>query len=143
MGQISLYDGPLAQFGETGKYGDLFVTALKSYGMLCIGLYRYRYEHCSQLQVISPSISLNQVLCLFTFSRSLRNDCHSQATGPLRLTGRLVTLVNLTRYDLAIVPFDDGHSKAHPAPYNFQHIFFPLFSTSQFALPSFQILKFF
>lgn len=42
MGQISLYDGPLAQFGECGKYGDLFVAALKSYGMLCIGLYRFR-----------------------------------------------------------------------------------------------------
>lgn len=42
MGQISLYDGPLAQFGEAGKYGDLFVAALKSYGMLCIGLYRFR-----------------------------------------------------------------------------------------------------
>ncbi|XP_063705831.1 calcium-activated potassium channel slowpoke isoform X21 [Culicoides brevitarsis] len=42
VGQISLYDGPLAQFGETGKYGDLFVAALKSYGMLCIGLYRFR-----------------------------------------------------------------------------------------------------
>ncbi|CAH1396117.1 unnamed protein product [Nezara viridula] len=42
VGQISLYDGPLAQFGEAGKYGDLFVSALKSYGMLCIGLYRFR-----------------------------------------------------------------------------------------------------
>ncbi|XP_051864055.1 calcium-activated potassium channel slowpoke isoform X1 [Drosophila albomicans] len=42
VGQISLYDGPLAQFGECGKYGDLFVAALKSYGMLCIGLYRFR-----------------------------------------------------------------------------------------------------
>ncbi|XP_049855945.1 calcium-activated potassium channel slowpoke isoform X2 [Schistocerca gregaria] len=42
VGQISLYDGPLAQYGETGKYGDLFVAALKSYGMLCIGLYRFR-----------------------------------------------------------------------------------------------------
>lgn len=42
MGQISLYDGPLAQFGETGKYGDLFVAALKQFGMLCIGLYRFR-----------------------------------------------------------------------------------------------------
>lgn len=41
VGQISLYDGPLAQFGEAGKYGDLFVSALKTYGMLCIGLYRY------------------------------------------------------------------------------------------------------
>ncbi|XP_037949353.1 calcium-activated potassium channel slowpoke isoform X30 [Teleopsis dalmanni] len=42
VGQISLYDGPLAQFGECGKYGDLFVAALRSYGMLCIGLYRFR-----------------------------------------------------------------------------------------------------
>ncbi|XP_011311561.1 calcium-activated potassium channel slowpoke isoform X15 [Fopius arisanus] len=42
VGQISLYDGPLAQYGEAGKYGDLFVAALKSYGMLCIGLYRFR-----------------------------------------------------------------------------------------------------
>ncbi|XP_046741028.1 calcium-activated potassium channel slowpoke isoform X43 [Diprion similis] len=42
VGQISLYDGPLAQYGEGGKYGDLFVAALKSYGMLCIGLYRFR-----------------------------------------------------------------------------------------------------
>ncbi|KAI8424023.1 hypothetical protein MSG28_002668 [Choristoneura fumiferana] len=42
VGQISLYDGPLAQFGEAGKYGDLFVAALRNYGMLCIGLYRFR-----------------------------------------------------------------------------------------------------
>ncbi|XP_063912708.1 calcium-activated potassium channel slowpoke isoform X1 [Zophobas morio] len=42
VGQISLYDGPLAQYGETGKYGDLFVAALKQFGMLCIGLYRFR-----------------------------------------------------------------------------------------------------
>lgn len=42
VGQISLYDGPLAQFGEAGKYGDLFVAALKQFGMLCIGLYRFR-----------------------------------------------------------------------------------------------------
>lgn len=41
VGQISLYDGPLAQYGEGGKYGDLFVAALRNYGMLCIGLYRY------------------------------------------------------------------------------------------------------
>ena len=41
MGQISLYDGPLGQFGEGGTYGDLFCAALRNYGMLCIGLYRY------------------------------------------------------------------------------------------------------
>ncbi len=42
VGQISLYDGPLAQHGEGGKYGDLFLAALRSYGMLCIGIYRFR-----------------------------------------------------------------------------------------------------
>ncbi|CAG2104255.1 unnamed protein product [Medioppia subpectinata] len=42
VGQISLYDGPLAQYGESGKYGDLFLAALRSYGMLCIGIYRFR-----------------------------------------------------------------------------------------------------
>merc|ERR1719322_1589652 len=42
VGQISLYDGPLANFGATGKYIDLFVSALRNYGMLCIGLYRFR-----------------------------------------------------------------------------------------------------
>ena len=41
VGQISLYDGPLASYGENGKYIDLFVAALRNYGMLCIGLYRY------------------------------------------------------------------------------------------------------
>ncbi|XP_014488324.1 PREDICTED: calcium-activated potassium channel slowpoke isoform X15 [Dinoponera quadriceps] len=47
VGQIALYDGPLAQYGEGGKYGDLFVAALRSYGMLCIGLYRYRFRDTS------------------------------------------------------------------------------------------------
>lgn len=42
VGQIALYDGPLAQYGEGGKYGDLFIGALRSYGMLCIGVYRFR-----------------------------------------------------------------------------------------------------
>ncbi|XP_054706428.1 calcium-activated potassium channel slowpoke-like [Uloborus diversus] len=42
VGQISLADGPLAHYGEGGRYGDVFVSALRNYGMLCIGLYRYR-----------------------------------------------------------------------------------------------------
>ena len=41
VGQISLFDGPLQSFGESGKYIDLFVAALRNYGMLCIGLYRF------------------------------------------------------------------------------------------------------
>lgn len=27
---------------EGGKYGDLFVQSLRQYGMLCIGVYRFR-----------------------------------------------------------------------------------------------------
>jgi potassium large conductance calcium-activated channel subfamily M alpha protein 1 len=37
VGQISLFEGPLASFAEGGKYIDLFVSALRNYGMLCIG----------------------------------------------------------------------------------------------------------
>ena len=40
VGQISLQEGPLATFGASAKYIDLFVAALRQYGMLCIGLYR-------------------------------------------------------------------------------------------------------
>ena len=40
VGQISLSDGPLSVFGDGRKYQDLFVAALRNYGMLCIGLYR-------------------------------------------------------------------------------------------------------
>ncbi|KAJ8319315.1 hypothetical protein KUTeg_004406 [Tegillarca granosa] len=42
VAQVSLFDGELAQFGEDGKYGDLFHYALKNMGILCIGLYRFR-----------------------------------------------------------------------------------------------------
>ena len=37
---ITLMEGPLSKFGSDGKYSDLFLTALRKYGMLCIGLYR-------------------------------------------------------------------------------------------------------
>ena len=41
IGQISLANGPLATLGTDGKkYIDLFVSSLRNYGMLCIGLYR-------------------------------------------------------------------------------------------------------
>ncbi|XP_046655644.1 calcium-activated potassium channel slowpoke-like isoform X8 [Daphnia pulicaria] len=55
VGQISLYDGPLAQYGEGGKYGDLFVAALRNYGMLCIGLYRYkRISFIPRANILNP-----------------------------------------------------------------------------------------
>ncbi|KAL0133618.1 hypothetical protein PUN28_000960 [Cardiocondyla obscurior] len=47
VNQIALKDGPLSQYGN-GKYGELFVGALKSFGILCIGLYRFRQSKESQ-----------------------------------------------------------------------------------------------
>lgn len=42
VGQISLYGEPLNKFANAGRYGDLFVEALRLFGMLCIGIYRVK-----------------------------------------------------------------------------------------------------
>ncbi|XP_053094809.1 calcium-activated potassium channel subunit alpha-1 isoform X1 [Pangasianodon hypophthalmus] len=47
VAQLALYDGPFAQLGEGGCYGDLFCKALKTYNMLCFGIYRLRDAHLS------------------------------------------------------------------------------------------------
>ncbi|CAJ0939362.1 unnamed protein product, partial [Mesorhabditis belari] len=40
IAQISLSDGPYEGIGHNSTYGQMFSTALKKYGQLCIGLYR-------------------------------------------------------------------------------------------------------
>ncbi len=48
IGQVPIFDGPMAKFGEGGIYADLFVAALRNFGVLCIGLYRYvHFVHCT------------------------------------------------------------------------------------------------
>merc|ERR1712212_753416 len=42
VGQVPIFDGPMAQLGESGTYAELFVACLKNFGVLCIGLYRFR-----------------------------------------------------------------------------------------------------
>ncbi|KAI0210709.1 Calcium-activated potassium channel slowpoke [Lamellibrachia satsuma] len=42
VAQVALFNGPFAQFGEGGTYGELFAFALRNFGILCIGLYRFR-----------------------------------------------------------------------------------------------------
>ncbi|XP_071036204.1 calcium-activated potassium channel slowpoke-like isoform X1 [Parasteatoda tepidariorum] len=82
VGQISLSDGPLACHGEGGKYGEVFVAALKNYGMLCIGLYRYRdtsssFEASTKRYVITnppidfPLIPSDKVFVLMQFDPGL------------------------------------------------------------------------
>ncbi|XP_059097030.1 calcium-activated potassium channel slowpoke-like [Tigriopus californicus] len=80
VGQISLYDGPLASFGNMGRYLDLFVAALRNYGMLCIGLYRFRdtsssFDASSKRYVITNPpgefalLPTDQVYVLLPFER--------------------------------------------------------------------------
>uniref|UniRef100_A0A4W4HM64 BK channel n=1 Tax=Electrophorus electricus TaxID=8005 RepID=A0A4W4HM64_ELEEL len=38
--QVALCEGPFAELGEGGLYGDLFCKAMKTYNMLCFGIYR-------------------------------------------------------------------------------------------------------
>jgi potassium large conductance calcium-activated channel subfamily M alpha protein 1 len=45
--QIALYDGPFAEFGIRGSYCELFVYALRKFGILCVGIYRYRDASCT------------------------------------------------------------------------------------------------
>ncbi|XP_027133759.1 calcium-activated potassium channel subunit alpha-1 isoform X21 [Larimichthys crocea] len=51
VAQLAIYDGPFADLGDGGCYGDLFCKALKTYNMLCFGIYRLRDAH---LEVPSP-----------------------------------------------------------------------------------------
>lgn len=64
VGQISLYDGPLGQFGESGIYGDLFCAALRNYGMLCIGLYRWVGQHLHLRLHLTDFVSTDPRVCL-------------------------------------------------------------------------------
>uniref|UniRef100_A0A8C4R7V4 BK channel n=1 Tax=Eptatretus burgeri TaxID=7764 RepID=A0A8C4R7V4_EPTBU len=45
VAQLALSDGPFADLGEGGCYGELFCKALKTYSMLCFGIYRLRDAH--------------------------------------------------------------------------------------------------
>uniref|UniRef100_A0A8C2Z7X4 Calcium-activated potassium channel subunit alpha-1 n=1 Tax=Cyclopterus lumpus TaxID=8103 RepID=A0A8C2Z7X4_CYCLU len=50
VAQLALYDGPFADLGDGGCYGDLFCKALKTYNMLCFGIYRLRDAHLNSSQ---------------------------------------------------------------------------------------------
>merc|ERR1740123_1182717 len=87
VGQISLSDGPLAVFGEGRKYQDLFVAALRNYGMLCIGLYRLRDKvvtsatECAKRYVITNPpfdfglLPTDQVFVFIHWKKRLQLDC--------------------------------------------------------------------
>ncbi|XP_072230149.1 calcium-activated potassium channel subunit alpha-1a-like isoform X2 [Leuresthes tenuis] len=61
VAQLALYDGPFADLGDGGCYGDLFCKALKTYNMLCFGIYRLRDAHlqCTQSQCTKRYVITN------------------------------------------------------------------------------------
>ncbi|XP_041124279.1 calcium-activated potassium channel subunit alpha-1-like isoform X4 [Polyodon spathula] len=96
VAQLALYDGPFADLGEGGRYGDLFCKALKTYNMLCFGIYRLRDAHigassqCTKRYVIANPpyefqlVQTDLIFCLMQFDHnagqsrtSLSHSSHS------------------------------------------------------------------
>ncbi|XP_047144553.1 calcium-activated potassium channel subunit alpha-1 isoform X2 [Hydra vulgaris] len=42
IAQVDLLEGQLSEFGQCGMFGDLFLYALRTYNMICLGLFRLR-----------------------------------------------------------------------------------------------------
>ncbi|XP_051935942.1 calcium-activated potassium channel subunit alpha-1a isoform X17 [Hippocampus zosterae] len=96
VAQLALYDGPFADLGDGGCYGDLFCKALKTYNMLCFGIYRLRDAHlsspsqCTKRYVITNPpyefelVPTDLIFCLMQFDHnagqsrtSLSHSSHS------------------------------------------------------------------
>ncbi|XP_056616369.1 calcium-activated potassium channel subunit alpha-1a isoform X9 [Triplophysa dalaica] len=96
VAQLALYDGPFADLGDGGCYGDLFCKALKTYNMLCFGIYRLRDAHlgapsqCMKRYVITNPpyefelVPTDLIFCLMQFDHnagqsraSLSHSSHS------------------------------------------------------------------
>ncbi|KAM9773196.1 calcium-activated potassium channel subunit alpha-1-like isoform 3-T3 [Syngnathus typhle] len=82
VAQLALYDGPFADLGDGGCYGDLFCKALKTYNMLCFGIYRLRDGHlnahsqCNKRYVITNPpyafelVPSDLIFCLMQFDHN-------------------------------------------------------------------------
>uniref|UniRef100_A0A671L9H9 Calcium-activated potassium channel subunit alpha-1 n=1 Tax=Sinocyclocheilus anshuiensis TaxID=1608454 RepID=A0A671L9H9_9TELE len=82
VAQLALYDGPFADLGDGGCYGDLFCKALKTYNMLCFGIYRLRDAHlgapsqCTKRYVIANPpydfelVPTDLIFCLMQFDHN-------------------------------------------------------------------------
>uniref|UniRef100_A0A8C2XY09 Calcium-activated potassium channel subunit alpha-1 n=1 Tax=Capra hircus TaxID=9925 RepID=A0A8C2XY09_CAPHI len=97
---LALLDGPFADLGDGGCYGDLFCKALKTYNMLCFGIYRLRDAHlstpsqCTKRYVITNPpyefelVPTDLIFCLMQFDHnagqsraSLSHSSHSSQSS--------------------------------------------------------------
>ncbi|XP_078659840.1 calcium-activated potassium channel subunit alpha-1-like isoform X37 [Branchiostoma floridae x Branchiostoma belcheri] len=102
VAQIPMMDGPFQAFGTIGKnggcYGDLFVSALKSYNLLAFGIYRFRDAECNtknpsskRYVITNPPYEFklcttDMIFCLQQFDRNpmdMRSNSFSQSQSHL------------------------------------------------------------
>ncbi|XP_073775142.1 calcium-activated potassium channel subunit alpha-1a-like isoform X29 [Danio rerio] len=104
VAQLALYDGPFADLGDGGCYGDLFCKALKTYNMLCFGIYRLRDAHltaaslCTKRYVITNPpyefdlVPTDLIFCLMQFDHNAgqsRSNLNTQSSFcPVRRASR-------------------------------------------------------
>uniref|UniRef100_A0A8D2LW18 Calcium-activated potassium channel subunit alpha-1 n=1 Tax=Varanus komodoensis TaxID=61221 RepID=A0A8D2LW18_VARKO len=100
VAQLALLDGPFADLGDGGCYGDLFCKALKTYNMLCFGIYRLRDfnqstpSQCTKRFVIANPpyefelVPTDWIFCLMQYDHnagqsraSLSHSSHSSYTS--------------------------------------------------------------
>lgn len=108
VAQVSLFEGPLAQFGEDGTYGNLFLFALRNLGILCIGLYRFRDTNESSSSpsskryvITNPSedfklLATDQLFCLQPF-KTMSTD---QASRQEKVEGAILKLKHDIKHNL-------------------------------------------
>uniref|UniRef100_A0A4W4G738 BK channel n=1 Tax=Electrophorus electricus TaxID=8005 RepID=A0A4W4G738_ELEEL len=85
--QLALCEGPFAELGEGGLYGDLFCKAIKTYNMLCFGIYRLldmprttETECTKRFVITNPPYDLeliptDMVFCLMQFDPTAGQSC--------------------------------------------------------------------
>ncbi|XP_078579375.1 calcium-activated potassium channel subunit alpha-1-like isoform X45 [Branchiostoma floridae x Branchiostoma japonicum] len=98
VAQIPMMDGPFQAFGNGGCYGDLFVSALKSYNLLAFGIYRFRDAECNtknpsskRYVICNPPYEFklcttDMIFCLQQFDRNpmdMRSNSFSQSQSHL------------------------------------------------------------
>lgn len=108
VAQVSLFEGPLAQFGEDGTYGSLFLFALRNLGILCIGLYRFRDTNESSSSpsskryvITNPPedfklLATDQLFCLQPF-KTMSTD---QASRQEKVEGAILKLKHDIKHNL-------------------------------------------
>ncbi|XP_039506568.1 calcium-activated potassium channel subunit alpha-1-like isoform X6 [Pimephales promelas] len=100
VAQLALYDGPFADLGDGGCYGDLFCKALKTYNMLCFGIYRLRDAHlgspsqCTKRYVITNPpydfelVPTDLIFCLMQFDHNAGQTRANLSTNSTNFPGK-------------------------------------------------------